>query len=373
MKKKKINDQDINPKYQQLINIIMNLIKQGHFKKDDKLPSETELINEYSVSRNTVRLALDKLVSTGLLYKKQGQGTFFAGIKSNNLSRSSLIGVILHCVTYSIFPYVVRGIENVAHDRHYSVIIGDTNVDNAKEIQILERMLAKNIDGLIIEPSNSAYVTAQSEIYKRLKKLTIPYMFVESTIADLDVSSIIIDDELGGFMAAEYAIKKGHKRIAHVYKSDNMCGIRRDQGYCKALKKYKIPVDKNLVKAYVDKDEADVVGYKFTKELLELKGQRPTAIIFFNDEGALQSYTAIKEAGLKIPDDISVIGFDNINISSTTGVPLTTLEHPKYNLGKWAADILLDEIENFDTQVKTNLVIKPRLIERRSVRALNMS
>ncbi|MBN1797514.1 MAG: GntR family transcriptional regulator [Spirochaetales bacterium] len=372
MKKKRINDQDINPKYQQLINIIMNLIKQGHFKKGDKLPSETELINEYSVSRNTVRLALDKLVSTGLLYKKQGQGTFFAGIKSNNLSRSSLIGVILPCVTHSIFPYVVRGIENVAHDRHYSVIIGDTNVDNTKELQILERMIARNIDGLVIEPTNSAYATMESEIYKRLKKLTIPYMFVESTIADLEVSSLIIDDELGGFLATEYAIKKGHRRIAHVYKSDNICGIRRDQGYCKALKQYGIPYDEKLVKPYLEKDEVDIVGNKFTKELLALNTQRPTAIIFFNDEGALQSYTAIKEAGLKIPDDISVIGFDNINVSSTTEVPLTTLEHPKYNLGKWAADILIDEIENFDNRVKTNLVIKPTLIERKSVRDLNL-
>jgi GntR family transcriptional regulator of arabinose operon len=106
------------------------------------------------------------------------------------------------------------------------------------------------------------------------------------------------------------------------------------------------------------------------RELLAIQQERPTAIFFFNDDGALHGYDAVREAGLKVPDDISVVGFDDCELALRATVPLTTMIHPKYQLGKWAAEILFHQIEHGGHTTPNQMILNPRIVVRDSVRHL---
>lgn len=366
----KIDVKNPTPKYLQLKEILKQYFENEQYNAGQKLPSENELISRFDVSRNTVRQALAELVNEGFVYKKHGSGSFFSGKYGNQENTSFLIGVITPFISYYIYPPIIQGIDDIAHEHNYNIILGSSRGAQEKEIVCLEQLLAKDIDGLLIEPAGGFQDIKESRVFTVLKELSIPVMYLNWVIHDSDASFVSVNDFEGGRRAAEYLIESGHTRIACVYPDDHVPGIQRYKGYRKALKTHEIAYVSELDRAgtIFRWNDADYIAM-LVKELLDLEeNRRPTAIFFFNDSAALQGYQVVREAGLQIPNDMSIIGFDDSELATVADPALTSMSHPKYQIGKWAAEFLFEKIRSKGPNTPAKqVIINPTIVLRDSV------
>jgi GntR family transcriptional regulator of arabinose operon len=318
-----------------------------------------------------VRQALGELANEGFIYKVRGSGSFFSGkTRADQQDQSFLIGVITPIISSYIYPKIIEGIDDVAHRKRYNIVLGNSKGLPEKELTCLDHILEKNIDGLLLEPAGGIQDIQDSKSFRLLKEINIPLVFMDWVINDPEISYVSLDDVEGGFRATSYLIEAGHRRIACVYPNDHIPGLQRYQGYRKALDMHKIKYDSKFDKpgTILRWNDADYVPI-FMKELLELGEERPTAVFFFNDVAALRGYTVIRESDLKIPDDVSVIGFDDSEMGALADVPLTSVIHPKYQIGKLAAEILFEHIEQGGNPQQ--MIINPTITIRESVKFLS--
>lgn len=366
----KIDTGDPTPKYLQVKNILRQYLNE-QYKAGQKIPTEVELVRQFDVSRNTVRQAISELEDEGILSKEQGRGTFFLGATPDEQRVDALIGVVTPAPSY-IYPQIIHGIQEVAYKKRYSIVLGTPARHTENEVECLEHLLEKNIDGLIFESSGGFMNIQESKSLRRLKELPIPVVLMGWALEELNLSYVSLDDVEVGFRATRYLIEAGHTRIACVYPGDLLPGIQRYQGYRKALDAYGVDFDARLEKperAWFWMRTQNIA--KLTAELLELGAARPSAIFYFNDDAALRGYVSIRKAGMRIPDDISVIGVDDFEFSALADVPLTTVVNPQRQIGQWAADIVFDEIEHKGQRIPRQIIIKPTIAIRNSVKFIS--
>jgi GntR family transcriptional regulator, arabinose operon transcriptional repressor len=367
----KISTRNAAPKYVQLKAILRQYFEREHYAANQKIPSEHELTQQFDVSRSTVRQALAELVKEGYIYKKPGSGSFFSGQRSptEESPPSHLIGVITALPSY-IYPQIVQGINEIAYKRGYNIVLGTSHADWEKELACLDQLLERGIDGLILEPSDSIHHLRESGFFERLSELAVPVVLINWGLDVPNVSYVSVDDVEGGYRATNYLIEAGHRRIACLY-PENIPGQYRYQGYRNALKAAGIPPDSRLEKS-ASVQNWNETGYirKLMRDLLDLGTERPSAVFCFNDHAALRTYATIREAGLKIPDDISLMGFDDYEMAALAEVPLTTMVHPKVRLGKWAAEVLFEQIELNKPDITMRITMAPTIIIRDSVKIL---
>ena len=358
------------PRYYQLKKILQSQIEKGKYKLGDKIPSENELAEKYGISRPTVRQAFNELTQEEWLYKERGRGTFCGFIPTETSKEIKSIAAFIPSVLSYIFPYILRGIDDVVHQKGYNMILVHSDCKLEKEKEQLRSLMNKGIKGFIIDRVHSA---SKDDSYLahffELKRKGIPFVLMDNFIEKLECSYVKLDDVLGGYLATEYLIKLGHKRIGCIYLNTYQQGINRHRGYKEALGKYNLEYDEELVKTY----EAGVprIGNSIqllVNELLALEERRPTAIFFYNDEITYYGYNTIRERELRVPDDISIVGFDNCKIAIPSSLRLTTVEHPKYKLGKKAAEVLFQQIENKGNMNIQQVILKPTLIIGNSCR-----
>ena len=177
------------PKYLQLKEILKQHFHQEQYQPDQKVPTENELIERFEVSRNTVRQALAELTNDGVIYKIQGSGSFFAGHIQDQQNQSFLIGVIVPRLAFYIYPKIIQGIDDVAHQKHYNIVLGSSDVNPKKELICINQLLDKGIEGLLIEPSGGFQRFEESPNFHQLKELTIPIVFMDWAIDDPDISA----------------------------------------------------------------------------------------------------------------------------------------------------------------------------------------
>jgi GntR family transcriptional regulator of arabinose operon len=367
----RIDVEKSTPKYLQLKEIIKRHLKDEHYQAGQKILSENELMTQFNVSRSTVRQTLAELVNEGVIYKKQGLGSFFSGKTQGTQNRSHLIGVIVPRLSFYIYPQIIQGIDDVAHKRRYNIVLGSSDVNPEKELVCLKQLLEKEIDGLLIEPSGGFQQFQDSQNFRVLKELKIPVVFMDWAFDDPEVSYVSPNDFEGGFRATNYLIKAGHKRIACVYPNDTLPGIQRYQGYRKALATDQLDYDSKFDQSttILKWNEPGQIA-AMVRELIELGDDKPTAVFFFNDDAAFQGYETVRNAGLKVPDDVSLIGFDDSEFAVRAEVPLTTMIHPKYQLGRWAAEILFAQLERKGQATPQQILLNPAIAVRQSVKHL---
>ncbi len=367
-----IDAEKSEPKYLQLKQIITQYLDQEHYQADQKIPTEIELAERFQVSRGTVRQALAELVNEGVIYKKRGLGSFFSGKRSGEKrSQSGLIGVLTPVMFSYIYPQVIQGIHDVLYQNGYHLVIAETGGGSDDDTPHLERMLSRGIDGLIFEPGGGTQHFQETRAFAVIKSLTIPVVFMGWAFENSAVSCVSLDDVEGGFRATRYLIEHGHRRIGCIYMSDHEPAMLRYQGYRKALEAHKLPFDSRLEQSRTTSNwiQADS-AYFLTQDLLAMGEKRPTAIFFFNDDSAMRGYAAIRDAGLRIPDDMSVIGYDDSYISTLVDVPLTSVVHPKYQIGKWAADMLVEQLHAHGRHTPRQMILHPSIAVRESVKTL---
>lgn len=350
------------PKYSRLKEYLKEKMKRGAVAPGGQLPSENMLAEEFKISRHTVRQALNDLENEGLIFREQGRGTFRS---YPTRVKGKTVALVTTYISEYIFPEVIRGIEEVLSAAGCTLILASTGNDQNKEGACLESLLQQKISGLIIEPTQSAWENINLKYYKDLEKRGIPYLMLHAYYPELEPAFIIMDDEKGGYMAAEYLVQLGHKEIAGIFKSDDLQGVKRRDGFMKALHKYGIKITSDLLGSY-ETAELYSYPYQFGRALCT-KDDRPTAIVCYNDQIALMVLEALRDEGVKVPEDFSIMSFDDSSLAVASEVKMSTIKHPKAAMGRQAARFILDMIE--DKVIKPRQVYQPELILRSSCRA----
>ncbi len=352
----------MHSKSELIIKDIKKSINNGKYQAGDKIPSENMLSEEYGVSRQTVRKALSELISEGYLYAVHGSGTFVAK-RYFQKKKSKNIAVVTTYMSDYIFPRVIQGINQVLDENGYSILLKTTNNSRKGEAWCMEELLSKNIDGMIIEPSQSAISCQHEVLYDQMDAMGIPYVFIQGCYESMmDRPHVMLDDVEGGRLITSHLVELGHKRIAGIFKADDTQGLLRHKGYVKALTAAGIPYDPDLVIWYHTKDK-NMKPMEGMLRILE-RGSACHAVVCYNDEIAADVIKGLQGIGRSVPHDISVTGFDNSLLAHNKGI--TTVAHPQEELGKRAAEVLIGLIEGTLDNSQAHIKLIPKVVERKS-------
>lgn len=358
-------------KYSIVKESIKSKILDGTYQPHQKISSESELMEEFDVSRHTVRLAIGDLVAKGWLYRKQGSGTFCADRSSlqEEMASNPSIAIITTYISDYIFPSIIRGAEKYLSEKGYNVSLFSTDNNHEIEKNVLETILSHPFDGIIIEPTKSAISNPNINYYLNLENKKIPYIMINAYYDELEPISITLDDEKGGYLQAEHLIKLGHKNIVGFFKTDDQQGTKRMKGYLQAHRDHDLTIIPNNIITYETKEKNSKPLEKLKKILSAKNEHSPTAVICYNDELAIKLLDVIRDHNLEVAKDISIVGFDDSFLANVSEVKLTTIEHPKSKLGETAGKMIVELIEGKNrenAQKVESVVFEPKLIERTS-------
>ncbi|OLN22033.1 LacI family transcriptional regulator [Domibacillus antri] len=264
--------------------------------------------------------------------------------------------VIVPDITNTFFSKVLRGIEYVAVSKGYKVLLGDAGNDVAREGEFLNVLRQKQADGIVL-------LTARMET-SLIEEFALDYPLVLACeyIEGSTIPTVSIDNISGARKATEYLISLGHKKIGMITGPLNVVlGRDRLKGFSQAMARHDLPVEPSLVQ---EGNFTYDSGYNMMLKFLALSNP-PTAVFAANDEMAFGAVKAVKDRRMRVPEDISVIGFDDIEFSSIFEPPLTTISQPTFEIGTTAMELLLKLI-NEDELTRNQYILEDKLIERQS-------
>lgn len=275
--------------------------------------------------------------------------------------RTKTIGLIIPNIRNPIYPAVARGVEDAAKKFGYSVVLCNTDEDAKTEKEYIQKLRKRWVDGLIIAPA-----ARETEHIVELQKEDFPMVIIVRNV-DFLANAVIIDNFRAAYDAVSFLIKTGHRRIAIVKGNQQLALYReRFRGYKQALLDAGLPVNEELITG----DESDSVqwsldGYNAIYSLL-VQSIKFDAVFATTDLRAIGAIRAIKDHGYKVPEDISVIGFDNLEFSSLIDPPLSTVSQPLYDIGVRAVNKLLALIKSKTISEPTVEIMTSELIIRKS-------
>ncbi|NMB61608.1 MAG: LacI family transcriptional regulator [Chloroflexi bacterium] len=284
--------------------------------------------------------------------------------------KTKTIGLVIPDISNQFFAEISRKIEDKGYENGYSVILCNTDDDPYKEKNYIDVLLAKKVEGIIFISAG-----VESNYLEKTIEFNIPIVVVDRDIKENDYDIVLVDNSVGGFDATRYLIELGHRRIACIAGPSPITpSAQRVAGYKQALQEAGIQIDTNLI---IPGDFHYESGDRAMRALLALP-QPPTAVFACNDMMALGAFQAVNNQGMKIPEDISVIGFDNIPFSQTVYPMLTTMAQPIHEMADLVVDLLVDKIKFHRQRVRTNerelnykrIVLETKLIKRNSCRAI---
>jgi LacI family transcriptional regulator len=295
------------------------------------------------------------------IIREKGYYPNFAA-RSLVLRKTNIIGLIVADLENPFFSRLARGAIQTAENNGYSTITCESKFDNSIGEKYLNMLMDRGIDGLLL-----ANMNVSTDTIDELHRRRIPFVLLTCRMEMPGVNYAIADDSQGGRLAAEYIIKLGHKNIAFLKGPDISSSNERLLAYKKEMGKNNLEIkDYFISEAVINQHD----GYKVTTELLK-DHKDITAIIAINDFVAIGAMEAILDLGLSIPKDISLIGYDNINITKLLKVPLTTISYPKYRCGVAGTEMLLNMLNNKKLNFKERVILKNKLIVRKSCSKVN--
>ena len=311
------------------------------------------LNNNPKISENT-----RKLVQETAIEMNYEQNTLARALKSG---KSFNVGVIVPRMDSNFFASVIRGIEEELYPKGYHVIVCQTHDQENLETGNIMSLLNAQVDGILMSISNSK---TKTKIFNNLSQKRVPLIFFDRKKDIPGVSSVTIDDFNGSYVATKHLIEQGCNRIAHL-SNDRSLEIFKNRylGYKQAILDHGLAFDEDLVIETASNVEE---GRNVTKQLLNME-IRPDAIFSSSDFTALGAIQEIKEQGLKIPEDISVVGFSNEPFTRFMELSITSVDQSPIEMGRRAAKVFLEEVDNKDLKREPQqIVLEAELIIRQS-------
>jgi LacI family transcriptional regulator len=276
--------------------------------------------------------------------------------------RSRSIGVVVCEIANNFFSQAINGIESIAYNRGYHVIISQSHESYEREIVNVEHLASRSVDGLLVSLSTE---TNHIEHFKNLHDKGFPIVFFDRITDDIETHKVVADNYKGAYDATQHLIDRGYKKIAHLSSASHLSiSKERLDGYKAALTDNKIPINEQHIKncdhgGMIYKELEDAV-----KSLVQLK-DKPDAIFSAGDRLTVSCLTALKAIGLKVPEDIALVGFSNSPLVELLNPSLTAVKQPAFEMGQAATELLIKLIESkravteFDTVVlQTELIVR---------------
>jgi DNA-binding LacI/PurR family transcriptional regulator len=353
------------PLYMQMAEDISSKISAGALRVGDQLGSQQELSREYRVSLMTVKKALAALTHQGWIYTRIGKGSFVARqspVPPAEAHRS--IGIVLENLRSAFFSLIVQALEDSAYRRGYNILLSNSSGQTEKEELQIRHFRKIGVSGLIIASLRHEYHATPT--FQMLRREGFPFVMV-SYMDDPEIPFVGTNHEGGAYLATQHLIGVGYKRIGYVNaERGNLVGEMRKEGFKRAMRDAGRQVKPRFLYRIQVHGIRDYFqgGYDVGRRFLRLRGQRPDALFIYNDSAALGFEKAVLEGGLRIPDDVALVGFDNISEGNYASVPLTTIEQPMTKIGAEAIDLLIRQIEGRPTESRS--VFMPSLVIRDS-------
>lgn len=329
-------------------------------------PTIHDIARELNISASTVSRALNNNPRISLKTKEKIKAVadsmgYRPNILASNLrnKKSNTIGIVVPLINRHFFSSVISGVEDVAYNAGYNVIISQSNDLASKEIDIVHSMLTNRVDGLIIS------IAMQTNTYDHLKffmNKQIPLVFFDRAVPEIETDKILVDDYNGGFMATQHLINQRYKRIGHLAGPQNlMIYLDRKNGYIAALKQNGIMYDESLVlENMLTSEDGSIAAQQF----MNLQNP-PDAIFCGNDTTALSSMIYLRDKGFRLPEDIGIIGFSNEPFSDVVSPSISTIVQPGFEMGQKAAEMIILKINN-KKRIYQTIILATELIIRES-------
>jgi LacI family transcriptional regulator len=275
--------------------------------------------------------------------------------------RTYLVGLILPDLMHPFFAEVANGVARKLSPLGYHAVILNTEENGAVERTHVEILLTRKVDGLIIA---SAQRSGEVELFETLRHRKVPYVLIDRLIQRVEANFVGTDGEALGAMATTHLIDRGSKRIAHIRGPQNATGTSRLRGYRHALSTRGMEIRADYI---VSGNYFENTGYEAMRQLLKAS-PRPDGVFCYNDPVAGGAVKAILEAGLRVPEDVAVIGAGNVHYSDLLRVPLSTIDQSSASVGEAAAELLCACMETKTPAAVKRVFIPLRLVVRESSR-----
>lgn len=356
-------------KYKWLMEQIKKLIELDMKKGIDKLPTEYELCQMYQVSRQTTRQALSLLEKEGVITKRHGSGTYITGLSPNS-SENTITLLVCESKDY-IYPNLIQGICNTLYQHGYSTQLFETNNRSYKEREILRNLIASPPRGLIVEGCKTALPNPNLELYARLKKKGVRILFLNNYYPALLPCLYMKDNNLqGSRMLVQYLTEKGHTAIGGFFHAEDLQGLERFQGFLEEMYHQKLMVPDHRIAWFRSLDLERLRqsnDTQFIKKAVQECFRSCTAIICYNDEIAYWLIKCLQQMHYNIPQDKSIVSFDNSYFCNSESLPITSATHAPNEVGIQAALSMIDLLKGLP-MVSKELTWK--LVERYSSAAI---
>ena len=353
------------PKYLQVADILRKEIADGVFRDGQTLMTEEELRFRFDVSRQTIRQAIALLEEDGLVDRRRGSGTY---VRHGPRRRQGTIhvGVVTTYITDYIFPSIVSGIESVLNENGVVMNLSATYNDSRTERNILERMMDGQVDGLIVEGARTAKQPENEDLFRRLAQRNIPVLFMNTYYPELvNVPHVVMDDYGGGRIAAREVLSRGYRKPGGMFKVDDLQGKERLKGFLDEMRDAGVIIPDERLLLFGTEQRMNwqntPEGKAFVDRLVRREADCMTC---YNDVFASSLMSILQGRGMKLPEDMGFIGFDNAVYAEMTNPKLTTLGHPKEAFGALVAEKLLRMISG---EKERSVNMAWTLIERESL------
>lgn len=336
-------------------------IKNGSWPAGTQIPSENELSRQYGISRMSARQAITNLVGRKLLYRMAGKGTFVAFPGEPASGGNTIIGLVLNNISNPFFARLIRVVQRRALASGYDMIFYSNN-NLIEESQAVETLLRRKVAGVILIPSQES---GEEVVVAKLQNGGIPVLYLNRKLARPEADSVVTDNLRGAGLVMEHLHQLGHRQIgfiaAHPY-SEAISA--RMEGYKAFMKKNGLAENASVQVSFLFNENG---GFEAGRNMLRA-ADRPTAIFCGNDITAIGVLKAARELKIKVPDELSLAGYDDIEIASHLPTPLTTVAQPVEQMAELAIEILMKRIGDAGAEMQ-QLVLPPKLIVRETTKA----
>lgn len=354
-----LNRESSEPLYVQLQNAVKEKIASGEWPANHRLPSYKDIAQITGVSIITIQQSIGGLIKQGVLQRKRGVGIFVPGPEMR--AQSKVIGLLLTDVRHPFFSEIAHTVQGVASQFGYTVMMSSLGSDRGQAVHGIDLLLNRQIDGVITTP---AIVEDYGPQFEELKRQRLPIVFVDGHPSGDSFGFVQSCNRKGIELVLDHLVSLGHRNIGFACCQVVTQSVQeRIQAFQEILSERGLPYTPTMLQvSHLANDDG---GWDAGMKLLALRTP-PTAIVCSNDLAAIGVLRAAREQGVACPEALSVVGFDDLDMSSHLETPLTTVRQPVQEIGEKAFSLLLRQIEGQPDGDSDKVLLDPELIVRAS-------